>query len=750
MIKFLLSFFGFRSVITDTIIQIEGTECGAVSLAIVLSYYKKFVPIEELRVNCGVGRDGANLFRLMKAAEHYKLKADSRKVTLADMKKLQTPAILFWGFNHFVVFEGMVKGHYCINDPASGRRQMNEEVFSRKYTGIVLELTPGEDFQAGGTKPSTLSWLTGRLSSSKAAFFALLFLSILLVLPGLMSAGLTKVFYDDILVDMRYWTRPFLTTMFLSIVFLGIFSWLKKYYILRLHFKLSITSSLEFLCHCLCLPFQYFGQRFPGDIASRVSLNSKVANLISSKFASNLLNLFLVILYGAIMFCYDFTMAMVGVGAAVANIGTLVLVRRFQIEQNKKMAQQGARLVGIGTGGLQIIETFKATGRESSFFTAWAGAQVTMVNYSQKLAYTNVFVQNIPTFVSSCSSAALLLVGGMNVMSGAITMGDLIAFQLILSLFIKPVGELTGLLNSLQLIEGDTMRLNDVLQNKLDPMLEDIDLLDTEDRVIPAVSCSQQFPINSANLGHKHDGQITRITKSLEFRNVSFGYCPLGQPLIEDFSLTINAGQTVALVGGSGSGKTTIIRLAAGLIQPQAGEILYDGIPVKNIPYNVMATSLSLVTQKANLFAGTVRDNITSFNDAVPNENVLTALKDAQIFDTVMSRPGGLNAQVGQNGFNFSGGEAQRIEIARSLAVDPSVLIFDEATNALDSISELEIYRNVKKRGPICLVSAHRLSAIRDCDEIIVFNDGIVVERGTHEELLANGRFYTKLISSGE
>ncbi len=752
MIKFLLSILGFRPLNTDTIIQVEGTECGAVSLAIILAYYKLYVPIEELRVNCGVGRDGANLFRMVKAAEHYNLKTDSKKVTLEDMHKVRTPAILFWGFNHFVVFEGVVNNKYYINDPAGGPRHMTREEFSRKYTGIVLELTPTSEFASGGKKASTLRWLISRMSNSRRAFLGVLLFSILLVMPGLLNTGLTKAFYDDILVDMRYWLHPFLTIMALGILFMLIFSWFKKYYILRMHYKLSITSSLEFLCHCLRLPFQYFGQRFPGDISSRVDLNSKVANLIANNFASNFLNLFLVVIYGAVMFCYDTSMALVGVGAVVANIGSLMLVRRFQVDLNKNSAQQIAKLMGVGSGGLQIIETFKATGRESSFFSTFADSQVKVINCTQRLGYANNFVKNIPTFVSSCSSAVLILVGGLNVMDGAITMGDLLAFQLLMSLFISPVGALARLLNSLQLIEGDTMRLNDVLQNRLDPLLENVDLLADKSGIVPATvkDKSRESEQNVENVDKEQKPVFSRITKSLEFRNVTFGYCPLNQPLIEDFSMKIEVGQTVALVGGSGSGKTTIIRLAAGLIQPQSGEIFYDGIPIQKIPHSVLATSMSLVTQKASLFAGTIRDNITMWNDCVPNNNIITALRDAQIFDAVLSRPGGLNADAGQSGCNFSGGEAQRIEIARALATNPSVLIFDEATNALDSVSEKEIYRSVKKRECLCMISAHRLSAIRDSDEIIVFNEGIVVERGKHEELMANKRFYTNLISTGE
>ncbi len=754
MIRFLLSLLGFRPIDTDTIIQIEGTECGAVSLAIVLAYYKRYVPIEELRVNCGVGRDGANLYRLAKAAEHYKMKVDSKKVDLENMHKVKTPAIIFWGFNHFVVFEGVVNNRYFINDPAGGPRHVSKKEFSQKYTGVVMEMVPSDEFEPGGKKPSTIRWLIGRLSNSKQAFFGILLFSILLVLPGLLNTGLTKAFYDDILVDMQYWLHPFLTLMALGILFLMLFSWLKKYYILRMHYKLTISSSLEFLCHCLRLPFQYFGQRFPGDISSRVELNTKVANLIANNFASNFLNLFLVFIYGAIMFCFDVSMTLVGIGAVVANIGTLILVRRFQIDLNKNTAQQTAKLMGVGSGGLQIIETFKATGRESSFFSRWADSQVKVINCTQRLGYANNFVQNIPSFVSSCSSAVLLLVGGINIMKGAITLGDLLAFQLLMSLFISPVGQLAGLLNSLQLIEGDTMRLNDVLQNKLDPLLEKVDLIGSRPGVIPASVKEPELPRISTDTSAAAPAPtvatLTRITKSLEFRNVTFGYCPLNQPLIENFSLKIEVGQSVALVGGSGSGKTTVIRMAAGLIHPFSGEILYDGVPIQDIPNNVLATSMSLVTQKANLFAGSIRDNITMWNDSIPNSNIIQALRDAQVFDTVLSRPGGLNAEAGQNGCNFSGGEAQRIEIARALATDPSILIFDEATNALDSLSECEIYRGVKRRECMCLISAHRLSAIRDSDEIIVFNEGIVVERGKHEKLMENGRFYSKLIHTGE
>lgn len=711
-------------------IQMEGTECGAVSLAIVLASYGRWVPLEEMRVLCGINRDGSNLKDLMNAGRSFGMECHALKRSTQDLKsEKQLPAILFWGFNHFLVFEGYRNGKFHLNDPASGPRTVSEKDFNSQYTGIVMTLAKTEAFRPGGEKPSTMGWLLGRLKHSKSVFFFIFLAALFLVFPQLCTAVYNQIFYDEILTDEPFWLRPFITVFLLTILFQGVFTYLRATATIKLSTKLSLTASSEFLWHCLRLPTVFFSTRQPGDLSQRVHENRTVADLLSSKLTANLLNILLIGVYGAIMLLIDPVLTLVGVASILLNLATVAWVRRQRSDRSKKLMQLSGRQYGVAASGVQMIETFKSSGQEDIFFTLWSDTQVKAVNAAQELQRLSAFYGMLPGTIATVSNAVVFCLGGMHIMSGQLTLGELIAFLAIMGYFTAPVNEVTTLSGDLQTVQANIGRLNDVLLNKQDSLLLEQEKID-----IPA------FNVRT--------NDKSKLTGKIELRNVSFGYNPIGAPLIEDFSLTIQPGQRAALVGLSGSGKTTIARMIAGIIRPTSGEILFDDIPMQEIPRSVLSDSISMVNQDVVLFAGTIRENLTMWNPAVSDNDLIRATDAAEIYEIITAREGGFGSKVEQLGRNFSGGQRQRLEIARALATNPAILIMDEATSALDALTEMLIDLHIKHRKITTIVSAHRLSTIRDSDEIIVLNGGVIVERGKHDDLLKNEGFYSKLIKS--
>ena len=711
---------------TPTIIQMEATECGAVALGIILAAYKRWVPIEELRTLCGVNRDGSSLYNVVRAGQHFGLTCDAYRRSLDDLKKINTLGIVFWGFNHFVVYEGYSGGYFYVNDPASGPRRIPEKEFSLYYTGIYVEMKKTPTFTKGGQRPSTLGWLLGRLRYSKEMFFFVFLAALILIFPTLCTAVYNKIFFDDILIDEPFWIRPFITVFVVTLLFQGVFTWYKSIWMEKLCVKLGISASSEFFWHCLRLPTLFFSNRSAGDLATRVGENDRVAKLLSGDLSSNLLNMLLIGIYGVLMLLFDPLLTLIGVAAIVFNSVVLMSIRRYRTDMNKKLVQQLGKQSAVALGGIQMIETFKSSGQEDLFFTRWADSQVATVNSSQKMQKITGILDLIPGLMSGVTNAALFCLGGFHVMDGKMTFGDLIAFQALMGYFITPVNGLTSLYGELQDVTANIGRLNDVLLNKQDPLLAE------QEKQMAQATPQTRF----------------RLKGKIELRNVSFAYNPIARPLIENFSITIEPGQRVALVGASGSGKTTIARMIAGITRPTSGEIFFDDRPISEIPRNVLAESIAMVNQDIVLFAGTLRENMTMWNPSITDGDLVRAAKDADIYQAIMSRPGAFGAMVEQLGQNFSGGQRQRLEIARSLAGNPSILIMDEATNSLDTITEKQIDTNIKKRQVTMVVSAHRLSTIRDSDEIIVLSDGIIVERGKHAELMKNDSFYAKLIQS--
>ena len=708
---------------TPTILQLEAVECGAAALGMILAYHRCYVPLEVLRIECGVSRDGSKASGITRAAREHGMTARGFRKEVQELAALPLPAIVFWNFNHFVVLEGFHDGRAWLNDPARGRRSVSSREFDQAFTGVVLTFEPGPDFRREGHPPSVVRSLRKYLEGLKRPVSIAIALGLALVLPGLAIPWLVGRFVDDVLVAK---TDDLATALLLGLIVAAVaravLLWIQARVLTDTFGEASQKASFRFFSKALSLPMEFYSQRSPGEIAGRVDLNERVAETVSTELAGLVLDVLTASFFFILMIRLEPGLTVIVLGFLLIEMFAWRALAARSAEISQQVSVQGGKLAGVATGGLANIDSIKAGGQENALYLKWLGLHVQFMNTVAQAQRQTLALAQIPSVVGLASNLAVLGIGTFRILQGLFTVGDLMAFQVLLAGFTAPVQALFNATQKMQTLKGDLSRLDDVL-NYADE---------------PGVSTAPRM-----------EGPPTqRAAQTLEFRNVTFGYNRGESPLLFEFSLTVEPGKRVALVGASGSGKSTVARLAAGLFHPWEGQILYGGKPISEWPRADLAAAIAFVDQDVVLFEGSVRDNLSLWDSKVAEEAIHQALRDAAIETEITRRARGLDSQLDEGARNLSGGQRQRLEIARALARSPALLILDEATSALDPSSEAAVERNVRRRGITSLVIAHRLSTVRDADEILVLDHGNVMERGTHAELAAiEGGQYAALVA---
>ena len=706
------------------IMQMEALECGAACLAMVAAYYGKWVPLEQVRRDCGVSRDGSNARNVLVAARSYGFAAKGYRYEPDSLRTDgQFPCIIHWNMEHFVVLNGFTKDKAVLNDPARGLVSVSMEEFDRSFTGICLILEPGADFTPGGKPKSVLEFARHRLKGAGPAIAFVVLCTIIGSLLGIIQPAFSRIFYDRLLTGQNpEWFMPFMAALIVFSCLQVFIAGVQMLYSNRINARFAVVGSTSFLWKVLHLPMDFFSQRLAGDIQARQSSNAGVANALVNTFAPLSLQLIMMVFYFVVMVRYSWQLTLLGLVSIAVNMAMARVISQKRINLSRVQMRDGGKLSSATVSGIEMIETIKASGAENGFFGRWAGYQASVNTQQMRSARMEQILGLIPSVISVVCSSAITIAGAWLTMNGQFTVGMIAQFQGFLSSFSGPIGSLISAGQSLMEMRTEMERIEDVMQYPDDPAFH--------------------------TAPDEAEGSFEKLSGMVELKNVTFGYSRLAQPLIRDFSLTLKPGSRVALVGASGCGKSTVAKLISGLYQPWSGEILFDGQPMGSISREKLTGSLAVVDQDIVIFEDTIANNIRMWDTSIEDFEVTLAAWDAQIYHDIMRRDGGFQNKLTEGGKDLSGGQRQRLEIARVLAQDPTIIIMDEATSALDAKTEYEVVSAIRNRGITCIVVAHRLSTIRDCDEILVMDGGLVVERGTHEELMARGGRYTELVTN--
>ena len=702
--------------------QLEVLECGAASLAMVMAYYGKWVALEQLRVDCGVSRNGSNAKNICRAAEKYGFKTKGYAYNIQKLKERgKFPAIIHWGGGHFVVLDGIRGNKAIINDPAKGLVKVDLKIFDQMFTGIYIEILPDETFQPGGKKKSIFAFAKKRLKGAVAliTFFAVT--TIVYYLFTIINPAISQVFVDYLLGGKNPdWLLPFifiLAGIGLLQVTMNIVQSLYQY---KIRGKLDLIGSTTYMWKILRLPIEFFSQRMVGDLQQRQNENASIAETLVNVFAPLLFNTIMLVVYLLVMINKSWILTLIGVFTILVNIFVSQYISKVRVNLSRVQARDRARLSGLTSKGIEMVETIKSNGAESSYFTSWQEASNNVYTQSVKLLKTNTSLGLIPSFVSMLANYSVLILGVYLTIKGDFTVGSILAFQGLLSAFMSPAMTIISSGQTLQEMRTQMERVDDVLEYPLDK------------------NVTREIQME----------RVSKIRGNLILKDLTFGYSRLDKPVLSNFNLEIKQGQKVAIVGSTGSGKSTISKLISGLYSPWSGEIIFDGKRIEEIDHEIFTSSIAVIDQDITLFEDTIMNNLKMWDESITDYEVILACNDAQIHNLITSREGGYNAPVLEGGKNFSGGEKQRLEIARSLAGDPSIIILDEATSALDAKTEFDVIRAIKNRGITTIVIAHRLSTIRDADLIVVLDHGHIVEQGNHKELMRLKGAYYELVTN--
>ena len=707
------------------VMQLEALECGAACLTMVMAYYSKWIPLEQVRSDCGVSRDGSNAKNILKAARHYGLNAKGYRFEPQQLRENGTfPCIIHWNFNHFVVLDGFRGDKAYLNDPARGTYSVTMKAFDEAFTGITLMFEPGEEFVPSGKPKSMFSFAAKRLKGTGVAVAFTATVGVIAALMNAISPAFSRVFLDRLLTQRNpEWAGPFILLLAAFVALQILVSAIEAIYQLRISGKMAAVGNATYMWKVLKMPMDFFSQRMAGDIQGRQASNAGIADTLIGTFAPLVIQSAMMIFYLIVMLNYSWILTIVGLVSLSINSLVSNLISRKRINITRVSMRDSAKLSSSTVAGIEMIETIKAAGAENGYFEKWAGYQASVNSSQVKFLKLNQYLGLIPSLVATLADDAVLILGVYLTLQGEFTVGMIMAFQTFLMSFMAPAQQLISAGQTLQEMRTQMERVDDVMEYPSDSIFAETDAAD-------------------------EDAEFSKLTGNVELKNVTFGYAKLGEPLIKDFNLTLTPGKSVAFVGGSGCGKSTMSKLISGLVRPWSGEILFDGKPMSEIDHNLFAGSLAVVDQDIILFEDTIANNIKMWDDSIEDFEMILAARDAQIHNDIMERPDGYQHKLIEGGKDFSGGQRQRMEIARVLAQDPTIIILDEATSALDAKTEYEVVKAIRDRGITCIVIAHRLSTIRSCDEILVMENGVVKDRGTHNELMESSELYRELVTS--
>ncbi len=704
------------------IMQMEALECGAASLCMILAYYNKWVTLEQVRADCGVSRDGSNAQNMMLAARNYGLEANGYKLEPEELEEEgEFPCIVHWEFNHFVVVKGFSRDKVYINDPARGSITVSRERFDEAFTGIALLFEPGEGFEPGGKPKSVIGFAKSRLKGSSSAMVFVITTTIIASLMTIIGSGFSRVFLDRILTHKSpEWFVPFFAGLGIITLLQVVTAWIQAVYALRVNGKMDAVGSTTYMWKILRLPMEFFSQRMAGDIQMRRESNASIASTLVNTIGPLVLQSWMMIFYLVVMLRYSILLTCIGLSCVAVNSIMSRYISAKRVNIMRVMLRDQGKLASSTVSAVDMIETIKASGAENGYFEKWSGYQASVNTQNVRFITQNALLGIVPTAVMTLTNMLILVLGIWYAMKGYFTVGMITAFQGFMAQFLAPAEQFIGAGQMIQEMKTSMERVEDVMQYPEDPVFKE-----------------------SAG-----SGEHRKLSGTLSMKHVTFGYSRLGKPVIEDFNLELKQGQRVAFVGTSGCGKSTLAKLISGLYQPWSGEILIDGKPIQEIDRSDFTGSVAVVDQDIILFEDTISDNIKMWDNSIEDFEMIMAARDAQIHEDIMQRNGNFQYRITEGGKDFSGGQRQRLEIARVLAQDPTMIILDEATSALDAKTEYEVVKSIKDRGITCVVVAHRLSTIRDCEEIVVLDHGKVVERGTHDELIKRDGAYKMLVTS--
>lgn len=713
---------------TPFIQQLEAAECGAAALGAMLAHHGRWVPLAELRRQCGVSRDGSKAANVLRAARRYGMVAKGYSKGVESVKGVKLPFVVFWEFNHFLVVEGWNTTHVTLNDPAVGHRSVTWRQFDEGFTGVALVMTPGPEFEKGGARPAVLPALWNRTEGARGALVYLMICGAIGIFPGIAAAAYTRIIVDEVIVGTNPgWLRPILLFMAATLLFQLAGQALNGLFVRRMQMSMAARLQARYVRHMLKLPYHFFAQRYVGEVVARTGINDALVGLIASKLTSAIIGVFTMVAFGFVLLTYNVPLTLVGLAMTLVNFLFLRLVADRRMEANLAIAKEHGKLQGATFAGIRSIEMIKANGMENGFFERWAGHFANTNIARQQLQVDNQVFSVLPTVTNTFVGLFTMVLGALYVLEGDMSYGELMAFNALMALFLAPISQMLALSVEVQQIRGNLARLDDVLD------FETTDARRERARARLPAEAREAAP-------------TTRLSGRVEARGLTFGYQPLEPPMIKGVSFLIEPGRQLALVGGSGSGKSTVAKMVAGLLEPLEGDVLFDGRPRAAIDADVLASSVAFVDQDIHIFAGTVRSNLTLWDESIPEEWMRDALSDAGLLEDVQALPGGIDAAVAEGGANFSGGQRQRIELARALTRRPSFLVLDEATSALDVVTESHVIESLRRRRCAALVVAHRLSTVRAADRIMVMERGKVVEEGDHESLWAAEGTYHHLV----